>query len=164
MIVKLVVAAVVLAGLGLAVRLAMGRSAEDRLLPKERVVIGELRDPLPGNSFLACPPGYCAATGAASPEFAISLERLEAAFDDMLAGEIYVVAVADEPERHRRVVIQHTPMLRFPDIVTIEFVALGPDRSSVALYSRARYGISDFGTNRRRVLRWLSRLERLVAQ
>ena len=51
---------------------------------------------------------------------------------------------------------------RFPDLVTVEFVALAPDRSSLALYSRARYGRSDFGVNRRRVLRWLSRLQQIA--
>ena len=48
------------------------------------------------------------------------------------------------------------------DPVTVEFVALAPDRSSLALYSRARYGRSDFGVNRGRVLRWLSRLQQIA--
>ena len=80
----------------------------------------------------------------------------------MLANEINIVPVAYEAERHRLVVIQHTPLLQFPDIVTIEFIALAADRSTLALYSRARYGRSDFGTNRRRVLRWLNRLKPLA--
>ena len=80
----------------------------------------------------------------------------------MIAGQPNVVIVAEEPAEHRQVVIQHTPLLRFPDIVTVEFVALGADRSSLAIYSRARYGISDFGTNRRRVLAWLSQVEALA--
>jgi uncharacterized protein (DUF1499 family) len=162
MVVASVSVALVVAGLCLMLRLYMGRTAEDVLQPGEQVVIGELRDPLPGNAFLACPPGFCAATGAASPEFAISRERLEAAFDDMLANEINIVPVAYEAERHCLVVIQHTPLLQFPDIVTIEFIALAADRSTLALYSRARYGRSDFGTNRRRVLRWLNRLKPLA--
>jgi len=143
-------------------RLYMGRAAEDTLQPGERVVIEELRDPIPGNAFLACPTGFCAATAAPAPEFAISRERLEAAFNDMMAGETNVVAVEDEPERHRRVVIQHTPLLRFPDIVAVEFIAIGADRSTLAIYSRARYGKGDFGTNRRRVLRRLDRLKQIA--
>ena len=65
----------------------------------------------------------------------------------------------DETAQHRLVVIQHTPLLRFPDIIAVEFVALAADRSSVAVYSRARYGKGDFGTNRKRVLTWLSEVE-----
>ena len=82
----------------------------------------------------------------------------------MLAGEPGIVIVADEPTQHRLVVIQHTSLLRFPDIVTTEFVPLDGDRSSVAVYSQSRYGSGDFGTNRRRVLAWLDRLRLLAGQ
>jgi len=149
-------------GLGLAVRLFMGRSAEDRVEPGERIDIRMLRDPLAGNAFLVCPPDYCQATAAPSPVFALSEQHLTKLWDEMTAGQPNVVIVAEEPAEHRQVVIQHTPLLRFPDIVTVEFVALDADRSSLAIYSRARYGLSDFGTNRRRVLAWLSQVEALA--
>ena len=122
------------------------------------VAISELRHPIPGNAFLACPPGYCAADAAPSPVFGVPAERLVQLWRRVVATEPNTVIVADDPAEHRLVVIQHTPMLRFPDIVTAEFVALGPDRSSVAIYSRARYGRGDFGTNRKRVLAWLGQL------
>jgi uncharacterized protein (DUF1499 family) len=164
MLTKLAIVLLVVAGLGLATRLYMGRAAEDTLQPAERVAIRELRDPLPGNSFLACPPDYCAATAAPSPVFALPADRLEQDWRQMLAGEPGVVIVADEPARHRLVVIQHTRLLRFPDIVTAEFVALDDDRSGVAVYSKSRYGSGDFGTNRRRVLAWLDRLRQQAGQ
>ena len=78
----------------------------------------------------------------------------------MIAAEPRVIEVADDMRRHRSVYVVHTAVLGFPDIVTVEFVALGSDRSSIALYSRSRYGRSDFGKNRRRVARWLSQLLR----
>ena len=37
-------------------------------------------------------------------------------------------------------------------------------RSSVAIFSRARYGKADFGTNRKRVLAWLDRLRGAIGQ
>jgi uncharacterized protein (DUF1499 family) len=92
------------------------------------------------------------------------VDRLAQLWAEMVAGEPHVVTVANELAQHRVVAIQHTPLLRFPDIVTVEFVALGPDRSSLAIYSHARYGSGDFGTNRKRVLAWLSRLEQLAGQ
>jgi uncharacterized protein (DUF1499 family) len=164
MLVRVLVVVLVLLGLGLAVRFYMDRGAEDRLMPDEHVDIRELRDPLPDNTFLACPPDYCAATAALSPIFALPAERLSQLWVQLMAGEPRVVVVADEPQPRRVVVIQHTPMLRFPDIVTVEFVALAADQSSLAIYSRARYGGGDFGTNRRRVLDWLSQLDQLAGQ
>jgi len=164
MLTKLLIVVLAAAGLGLAVRLYMERAAEDSLQPGERVAIRELRDPLPDNSFLACPPNYCAATASPSPVFALPADRIAQAWRRMLAGEPSIVIVADEPTQHRLVVIQHTPLLRFPDIVTAEFVALEGDRSSVAVYSKSRYGRGDFGTNRKRVLAWLDRLRRQAGQ
>jgi uncharacterized protein DUF1499 len=162
MLVALLIAALALAGLGLALRLYMGRAGEDALRPGERVILTELRDPIPANAFLACPPGYCAATAAESPVFPLSVDRLAKDWAEMIAGERGVVQVEDQPAAHRVVLIQHTPLLRFPDIITVEFVALAPDRSSLAIYSRARYGRGDFGTNRKRVLHWLDRLTRIA--
>jgi uncharacterized protein (DUF1499 family) len=164
MLIGLAVVALVVAGLGVAARLYLSRDAEIALAPGERVVIRELRDPLPGNSFLACPPDYCAAAAAPSPVFALPVERLANAWRRMLAGEPQVFPVDSEPEAHRFTFIQRTPLLHFPDIVTVEFVALSPDRSSLALYSRARYGRGDFGANRKRVMRWMSQMEALAGR
>jgi uncharacterized protein (DUF1499 family) len=158
----LFVVVLLLTGLGLGVRFYMARASEDELRPDEKIVIRELRDPIPQNAFLACPPGYCAATAASSPIFAVSVERLAEDWAEMVAGESGVVPVAAEPTQHRLVFVQHTMLLRFPDIVTVEFVDAAPDRSSLAIYSRSRYGRGDFGTNRRRVERWLSQLAQIA--
>jgi uncharacterized protein (DUF1499 family) len=153
----------VLAALGIGVRLYMNRSAEDQLRPGEDITIASLHAPLPANAFLACPRGYCAIDDAIpSPIFPISVDRLANFWAEVIAGEPRIVLVASDPGRHRSVLIQRSPLFRFPDVITIELVALAPDRSSIALYSHARYGRSDFGVNRKRVLRWLSRLQGLA--
>ncbi len=145
--------------LGAAVRVLMSRPAQDRPAPQERVDIAALRPPLPQPSFLACPPGYCAAHPAmTTPIFALPWRRLRDEWTSMIAAEPRVVRV--ESQGRRLVYIQHSPAFRFPDIVTVEFVALGPDRSGIALYSRSRYGRNDFGKNRERVERWLGLLEK----
>ncbi len=148
---------------GAGLRLYLGRAAEDRLSPGERIVIGELRPPLPANAFLACPPGYCAVAGAvASPVFDIPWERLAEYWARMIAAEPRVTGIAAEPGGRRLFAIQRSWLLGFPDIVGVEFVALGPGRSSLAVHSRARYGSRDFGVNRKRVERWLAELQRLA--
>jgi uncharacterized protein (DUF1499 family) len=89
-------------------------------------------------------------------------DRLAEYWAGLIAREPRIVAAFAEPEERRFVLIQHSAALRFPDVVTVEFVALGADRSSLAVYSRARYGSYDFGVNRRRVLAWLKRLQQLA--
>ena len=102
------------------------------------------------------------AEAAPSPIFAVSADRLAAYWAEMITAEPRLVQIAAEPEQRRSVWMQRSAVFRFPDLVTVEFVALTPDRSSLALYSRARYGRYDFGVNRGRVLRWLSRLQQIA--
>ena len=148
---------------GLALRIYMGSGAEDRLAPQEAVSIPELRSPLPKAGFLACPSGYCSAPAAiTSPVFDLPWDRLRDYWIEMISGETRVVrANADLRPRHY-VYIQHSPVFRFPDIVTVELIPLGPTRSSIALYSRSRYGEYDFRKNRKRVERWLFLLEKVA--
>jgi len=61
---------------GLALRMYLGRPAELRLAPEEMVSIADLHGPLPGSSYLACPPGYCAAADMASPIFSMPWDQL----------------------------------------------------------------------------------------
>ena len=149
--------------LGAAVRVFMSRPAQDHLAGQERVDIAALRAPLPQPSFLACPPSYCAADPAlTTPIFAVSWRQLKDDWTRMIAAEPRVVQVETRSDPRRLVYIQHSAAFRFPDIVTVEFVALGPDRSGIALYSRSRYGRGDFGKNRERVERWLDLLEKIA--
>jgi len=143
----------------LGLRLYLDRAAENRLRPGEEVAIGQLRGVLPPNAYLACPPGYCAVAGAVpSPVFARGADELYRDWTLVVAREPRVTVLSAEPSRRRITLIQRSAVLRFPDIVTAEIVALGAERSSLAVYSRARYGRYDFGVNRRRVELWLSRL------
>jgi hypothetical protein len=148
---------------GLALRIYMGSGAEDRLAPQEEVSIPELRSPLPKTGFLACPSDYCsAAASITSPVFDLPWDRLRDYWLETISGENRVVrAVADLGSR-RYVYIQHSPIFRFPDIVTVELIPLGPTRSSIALYSRSRYGEYDFRKNRKRVERWLFLLQKVA--
>jgi hypothetical protein len=152
--------AILVPGLGL--RIYMGSGAEDRLAPEEAVNIADLRSPLPRTSFLACPAGYCAvASAVVSPVFDMPWDRLRDYWVEMTSNERHLVRAGESAPR-RYVYIQHSPVFRFPDIVTVEFVPLGPNRSSIAVYSRSRYGQYDFAKNRKRVERWLLTLQKLA--
>jgi uncharacterized protein (DUF1499 family) len=151
------------AALCLGMRIYMGREAENRLAPSEAVGIAELHSPVPKPGFLACPPGYCpAAQAIASPVFPMPWERLREYWTEVISGEKHVDTVVTDHDNRRFVYIQHSPTFRFPDIVTIEFVQLGPNRSGIAIYSRSRYGTYDFGKNRKRVVKWLALLEKVA--
>ena len=159
----LVVTLLGVAAFGLAVRIYMGRDAENRLASSEAVNLADLRSPLPKTGFLACPPGYCPADEAiASPVFPLPWERLHEYWTEVISGAKRIETIVADPDDRRFVYIQHSPTFRFPDIITVEFVPLGPNRSSIAIYSRSRYGHYDFKKNRKRVGKWLVLLEKVA--
>jgi len=152
-----------LAVFGLAMRIYFGREAENRLAPSEAVEIAALPSPFPKPGFLACPPGYCpAAEALVSPVFVVPWERLQEYWTEVITGEKRVETIMADHDSRRFVYIQHSPTFRFPDVITVEFVQLGPGRSSIAIYSRSRYGSYDFGKNRKRVVKWLALLEKVA--
>jgi uncharacterized protein (DUF1499 family) len=151
------------AALGLALRLYLGRDAESRLRPGEAVAF-DAPPPAAPNAFLACPPGRCGADAAESPVFDMAWEQLRERWRELIALQPRVELVSADPGRRRLVYVQRSALLRFPDVVTVEFVGLGAGRSSLFLYSRSRYGRVDFGINRGRVTGWLSLLRRMTGQ
>jgi uncharacterized protein (DUF1499 family) len=159
----LVVTALAAAMLALAVRIYMGREGEHQLATGEAIDIAEMHSPLPKPSFLACPPDYCrAAEAVTSPMFDLPWERLHEYWTEVISSQKRVVSIVENHETRQFAYIQHSPLFRFPDIILVEFVPLGPDRSSIAIYSRSRYGEYDFSKNRKRVERWLFLLQRVA--
>jgi uncharacterized protein (DUF1499 family) len=69
---------------------------------------------------------------------------------------------AQDERTWRSLHVQYSRLFRFPDLVRAEMVAIAPERSSLAIDSRARFGWWDFGVNRRRVLRWVHDLQQVI--
>jgi uncharacterized protein (DUF1499 family) len=86
-------------------------------------------------------------------------ERLRDYWREAIDAQPRIERVAYDAPHRRITYIQRSALLRFPDIVTVEFVPLGERRSSLAVYSRSRYGREDFGVNRSRVTRWTGLLQ-----
>lgn len=149
----------------LGLRIYLGREGESRLAPDEIIDFAARDSAGRSNVFAACPPGYCAPPGdIESPAFAMDWERLRGYWSELMSVQRRVGLVAWDPQRHRATYIEHSAVFRFPDIVTVEFIALDGGRSTVAIDSRSRYGKGDMGVNRRRVLAWLSTLETMMRE
>lgn len=54
--------------------------------------------------------------------------------------------------------IQRTTLMRYPDIITVQFVKISDNKSALAIYSRSIYGRKDFGANEKRIQQWLDML------
>ncbi len=110
------------------------------------------------NWYLVCPEGYC--PDASKFKTALTYERsrdeLAARLKDIVKAEENLL-IRFEDEKSLDVVIR-TPFMRWPDLVSIEFIELEDGKSSFALYSRSIYGRKDFGANKARVEKWVETL------
>lgn len=95
---------------------------------------------------------------AEPPVFAVSRDVLRDKVLAILAEEPLAVKVADHAEAFEARWVVRTPLMRYPDTVSVRFLDAGSGRSTLALYSRSQIGRSDFGANRARIDRWLARL------
>ena len=113
------------------------------------------------NQFLVLPPGYIAKAKAhaASPVFATTPEQVLDAVKRVALAEPRTELVAEDRAARQLSIVQRSKTFRFPDYVTVEAVPLAAGQTALAIYSRAKYGIRDFGVNRARIERWLAALK-----
>lgn len=166
------VLASVLVGLGvavLAIRLYMGREAESRLRPDERIDFAAPLPPLdPSHTYALCPAGGpckppAGSAGGASPVFPVTWERLRDYWREMVTMQPRTDLVDASPDRHHLVYIQRSAVFRFPDVITVEFMpGPGGDGSTIAIVSTSRYGKTDLGVNRARVTAWIELLKTML--
>jgi len=67
--------------------------------------------------------------------------------------------VVDNDLVHRRIQFcQRSLVFGFPDDIKVEAILLSDYSTKLAIYSKSRYGVRDFGVNQQRVNRWLAAL------
>lgn len=115
----------------------------------------KLQRPDSPNHWLAAPAGFSGNPDAPAPVFEVPVAVLREAFMTMLR-QTPGVAVAEETATGLHAVAT-TRLFRFRDDIRVQFIAVGPQQSTLAVYSASRAGYWDFGTNRRRVEDWLAR-------
>ena len=90
--------------------------------------------------------------------FELPAEGLFEAWLEVAGRQPRTRALRVDRARRRSLHVQHSPTLRFPDLVRAEVMPLGPGRSGITVDSRSRFALFDFGVNRRRVEAWLTEL------
>ena len=111
------------------------------------------------NQYLVTPDDYCSARAHMdSPTFDLPVEDLRERWMTMIASQPRVETRKADDAAMQYEFIQRTKLMRFPDIITVRFIPLEQRRSTLAVYSRSRYGLRDFGVNKDRVRAWLEAL------
>ncbi len=148
------------------------------------------------NEYLVAPPDRCldfvasetggggggARRGGDAPQYDVPVDELQRTFLAMVE-ELYILkeyaqpTTASKPDERRFVFVQRTPLLRFPDVINVAFLALpspqleeegvefdlSAGRSTLIIHSGSVFGFDDIGKNRERVAEWLQRLDDAIA-
>jgi len=117
------------------------------------------------NQFLVLPPGFIgkAQAHAESPVFAVPADKVLAALKRIALAEPRTELLAEDTAQRRLALVQRSKTFRFPDFIDVEAVPASGGGSALAIYSRAKYGIRDFGVNRARIERWIAALRAQLA-
>ena len=111
------------------------------------------------NDYLVAPAGAAAAEpDRVSDTYAIPPAELMARLDAVALAEPRTDRIAGGPGELSATYVQRSRLFGFPDYVSVRAVE-APGGSTLAVWSRSRFGHSDLGVNRARVVRWLAALD-----
>jgi uncharacterized protein (DUF1499 family) len=118
------------------------------------------------NDALACPAEsetcVAASMDRATPVFAVDGQALLAAARDILVSQAEAVVVDDRPDSLSFRAVVRSPVLRFPDTVSVRVRERAPGESVIWIYSRSQIGHADLGGNERRIRRVMRELRQTL--
>lgn len=115
------------------------------------------------NQYLVCPKELCTAVAHREASvYEVSASELHRAWDEVATRQPGVTFLGGDDQTGYYDYEARTPLLRFPDTVTVWFIPISMTRSTLAVYSRSHYGYSDGGANKKRVDAWLAELDGLL--
>ena len=113
----------------------------------------------PNTYYLAVPSMVSARVDREAPIYTVPTAIMAKAFNDYVLTQSNVILLAGSVEEGWLTYVQRTPTLRIPDYITVKFVDFEDGSgSTLAIYSRSRYGYGDMGYNKARVENWLQSL------
>lgn len=123
---------------------------------KQLIDFKALKRPTTPNFYLSCPKGLCKAPDAISPTFKCSVESLKSKWQ-AIAKENHLTLILEKGGSTRFYAL--SKLFHFPDLIDVTVYPLTEDSATLAIYSHALFGYSDFGVNKRRVLTLLRELQ-----
>lgn len=126
-----------------------------------RVVFKDLKRSKRPHDALVAPEGFCpqAKTDRIAPCYKVNANQLREFLRESLKAERDLQRVHTNDPAMRERYLSRSKTMRFPDTIQVEYIDLGNDRSTIAVYATAQIGYRDFGANLKRTERWLKRLK-----
>jgi len=111
------------------------------------------------NQFLMAPAGMCqnAEVHLESTTYQVPVQTLHDAFIAMTKRQPRTSVTEQRSDGEQ--LVQRSRVFRFPDVIDVKFFHIDEGQSTLAIYSRAKMGVRDFGVNAARVRSWVGQLE-----
>ena len=90
-----------------------------------------------------------------APVYTAPAAIMAKAFNDFVITQPNTILLAGSVDELWMTYVQRTPTLKMPDYITVKFIDLEDGKSTIALYSRSRFGYGDMGVNKARAELWL---------
>jgi uncharacterized protein (DUF1499 family) len=110
------------------------------------------------NSYRIAPADAAVDADAVAPTFDVSAADLAAKFDRVARDSGNVDVVGGSPASGFVTYVQTSSLFAFPDYISVRFIEIDANSSTLAMFSRSRLGQSDLGVNKKRVASWLAEL------
>lgn len=110
------------------------------------------------NQFLLLPDGE----RRQSPVFDMPAADLAETFQKVALGADRVAKLATSEDGLWCTYVQRSNLMRYPDYISVRFIELADGKSTLAVYSRSRFGRKDFGVNKARVKAWIGAMGKPV--
>ena len=91
-----------------------------------------------------------------SPIFECKVGNLQSYWFEVVNKQDGIGEVRNDERNYKFKCIQYSKVFKFPDIVDVEFYKIDEDLSTLAIYSRSKYGYYDFKVNKNRINLWLN--------
>jgi uncharacterized protein (DUF1499 family) len=134
------------------------------LPPPQPIDMHRIERPASPNTALAGPAGFAPPPDVVTPTYQLPAARLSDAVRAVAAAQPRTFLAADYAAEHQTHWVVRSAVFNFPDLVTAQVTDVGPDSSTLVLYSRNVYGHSDLGVNRQRLDDWLAALRTKINQ
>ena len=138
---------------------ACGASGAGGLPSPGRMDMSHLERPASPSTALAAPAGSDPAPDVVTPVYPLAPGHLYEAVLAVAANQKRTFVAATYPAERQAHFVARSAWFNFPDLITAQIAAAGPQNSTLVLYSRSVYGYSDLGANRRRLAVWLADLQ-----
>lgn len=149
-------------GAGLAV-VALAAPVAFRLVPSDPAVwhLDPVTAPAPGtpNAYRVGPEHTDGPpVDRVAPVYALPAPDLAERIDGVAMAQPRVTRLARSADGLWATYVARSRVMGFPDYVSVRVIAQGDATSTLAIFSRARFGKSDLGVNAARVTNWLAAL------